>query len=111
MTLCELSKRYKIRLDKLQYFTDNNLIEEEQIYSDKGVKRLGILCTLYGVGLSAAEMKRFLSFDSAHNRTEQIKLLNMRRADLLEDIHVRQKSLEQVDYMIYEIKNKGVTKK
>lgn len=111
MTLCELSERYKIELDKLQYFADNHLIEEEQAYGGEEEKKLGVLCTLYEIGLKAAAMKQFLSFDSAHNRAEQIKLLNMRRSDLLEDVHTRQKLLDRVDYMIYEIKNKGVNGK
>lgn len=108
MTLSELSERYKIGLDKLQYFADNHLIEEKQAYSDKDEKMLGMLCTLYDVGLNADVMKQFLSFDNANNSTGQIRLLNMSRADLLENIHAKQKSLDRIDYMIYEIKNKGV---
>ena len=112
MTLCELSGRYKIELDKLKYFADNHLIEEKQEYSGKEEKMLGVLCTLYEIGLSAAAMKQFLLFDKTHNRAEQIKLLNMGRADLLEDIHKRQKSLDQIDFMIYEIKKEiGVNEK
>lgn len=112
MTLCELSERYKIELDKLQYFADNHLIEGKQEYGSKEEKRLGILCTLYEIGLRAAAMKQFLLYDKEHNRTEQLKLLNMRRADLMEDIHGRQKSLDQIDYMIYEIKKEiGVNEK
>lgn len=107
MTLCELSEQYKIGLDKLQYFADNHLIEEKPTYSGKDEKRLGMLCTLYDLGLNAKIIKQFLSFKNADNSIGQIRLLNMSRADLLEDIHAKQKSLDRIDYMIYEIKNKG----
>lgn len=111
MTLCELSERYKIGLDKLQYFADNQLIEEKPSYNDKDEKMLGMLCTLYDVGLNADVMKRFLLFNNKNNSAEQIRLLSMSRSELLEDIHARQKKLDRLDYMIYEIKNKGVTGK
>lgn len=111
MTICELSERYKIDIQKLQYFADNNLIATDEEYGGENEKRLGILCTLYDVGLNADTMKQFLLFDSTQNNTGKIKLLNMRRADLLEDIHLKQKSLDRLDYMLYEIKNKGGKRK
>lgn len=107
MTICELSERYKIDIQKLQYFADNHLIAADEEYSGKTEKQLGILCTLYDVGLNADAIKQFLLFDSTQNHAGKIKLLNMRRADLLEDIHLKQKSLDRLDYMLYEIKNKG----
>lgn len=107
MTIHELNERYKIDPQKLQYFADNHLIETDETYGDKDEKRLSVLCVLYDVGLNADAIKQFLLFDSTQNHAGKIKLLNMRRADLLEDIHLKQKSLDRLDYMLYEIKNKG----
>lgn len=107
MTIDELSKRYNIEVEKLNYFADNHLIKTEQPYNSDDEKLLSIICTLYSAGLNAENIKRFLLLAKENNQAEQIKLLNMRRADLLEDIHLKQKSLDRLDYMLYEIKNKG----
>lgn len=105
MTIDELSERYNIEVGKLKYFAENHLIETEQSYNGEDEKRLSVMCTLYETGLNAGEIKQFLLFGSENNRAEQIRLLNMHRSDLLEDIHARQKSLDQLDYMLYKLKN------
>lgn len=102
MTICELSEKYKIEPQKLQYFADNHLIEADN--AGKSEKRLSIICTLYEIGLNAEEIKQFLLLSVKNNCAEQIKLLNMRRNDLLEDIHARQKSLDQLDYILYDLR-------
>ncbi len=107
MTIHELSDRYNIEIKKLNYFADHHLIKTGKPYNDDDEKRLSIICTLYSVGLNADTIKRFLLLAKENNQAEQIKLLNKHRANLLEDVHTKQKLLDQVDYMIYEIKNKG----
>lgn len=102
-----INRTVQNRRSKAAIFADKNLIATDEEYSGENEKRLGILCTLYDVGLNADTMKQFLFFDSTQNHAGKIKLLNMRLADLLEDIHLKQKSLDRLDYMLYEIKNKG----
>ena len=106
MTIQELSRQYHIGIDKLQYFCDNHFIKEEQKYSDESIKRLSLMCTLYDTGMRAKTIKRFLSLANDENYSEQAKLLSMHRYNLLDDIHEKQKALDQLDYMVHEIKNR-----
>ncbi len=71
MTIQELSRQYHIGIDKLQYFLDNQLIEEEQKYSDESIKRLSLMCTLYDTGMHAKAIKKFLSLVNDENYSEQ----------------------------------------
>ncbi len=106
LTINEPSIRYKIDIDKLRAFEKNGLITTLEEFDDIALKRLSTMCTLYDSGLSLENIKRFLIFNRTGESAEQIKLLNLCRCDLLDEIHKKQKSLDSLDYIIYEIKNK-----
>lgn len=106
LTINELSICYKIDIDKLRAFEKNGLITTLEELDDSELERLSTMCTLYDSGLSIEDIKRFLILNREGKRTEQIKLLNLCRHNLLDEIHKKQKSLDSLDYIIYEIKNK-----
>lgn len=104
MTIDEISIRYNIDVNKLRFFEQNELIAD--LSNDQNLKQLAFLCTLYNSGLDIKEIKRFISFYRDKNQAEQIKLLSTKRQNLLDEIHKKQKSIDDLDYIIYEIKNK-----
>lgn len=108
MTINELSLCYKIDIEKLKKFEDNGLITSLDEFDENGLKRLCKMCTLYDSGLSMEEIKLFLKFSKGNNKAEQVKILSAKRQKILDDIHKKQKSLDNIDYFIYEIKNKTV---
>lgn len=99
----KLSEQYHVDAKKLTYFADHDLIKKKYPYNAQDEKRLGIVCSLYDIGLNAGQIKRFLSLED--DRKEQIKLLHAMRNSLMKDIHARQKSLDQLDYILYGLKN------
>lgn len=103
LTLNKLSERYNIEFGKLKFFADNDLIEIKQSYNPEDEKKLSIVCTLYETGMSVEEIKKFFTLKGRVE--EQIKLLTLTRNNLLESIHTRQQSLDQLDYMLYKLKN------
>lgn len=42
--------------------------------------------------------------DNTKSKEEQIRILRKGRAQLLEEIHVKQQQLDQIDYMLHKIK-------
>lgn len=44
--------------------------------------------------------------DNTKSKEEQIRILRKGRVQLLEEIHVKQQQLDQIDYMLHKIKNK-----
>jgi len=103
LTLQELSVRYGVDIEKLKIFESNNLISAKE-FSYNDFNKLGMLCILYNSGLSINKIKKFMSLND--NNSEQIKILSFCRNNLLEEIHEKQKNLDSLDYIIYEIKNK-----
>lgn len=55
-------------------------------------------------------LKKYLSLleNKTGSKEEQIKILRKQRFKLLEDIHEKQQSLDELDYMIDEIKRRGI---
>lgn len=107
MTIDELSRRYNVDIEKLKLFEKTKLITVSDELSDTDLRQLGIVCTLYDSGFTVDAIKRFLGFGHNKEREEQIKLLNLYRHNLLDEIHKKQKNLDNLDYIIYEIKNKA----
>ncbi|MDE6617961.1 MAG: hypothetical protein K2K13_02915 [Clostridiales bacterium] len=54
------------------------------------------------IGLTAAEVARFS--ESGESKQRQIDVLKKSRYRILDDIHEREKSIQQIDYLIHEIK-------
>lgn len=105
MTISELSERYKIDIEKLKVLEQSELIPTLEKFDDSALKQLSTVCNLYDSGLSMEDIKRFLLFKRDDEKTEQIKILNLLRRKLLDEIHKKQKSLDSLDYIIFKIKN------
>ena len=54
------------------------------------------------IGLTASEVKKFN--DNSGNKTEQIDVLKKSRYRILDAVHEQEKSIQQIDYLIHEIK-------
>lgn len=104
MTIQELSERYDIGIEKLKYFSKNNLIGTNKKYDESDVKKLNLICILYEMGLPAKNIEIFLQLDAEQKYGEQLNLLAEHRCKLSDDIHTQQKALDRLDYIVYEIK-------
>lgn len=73
------------------------LIFLEKIMKDKScIKEM-----LSGIGLTESEITRFTEL--ADNKQAQVRLLNGARYKILSAVHEREKKIQQIDYLIYEI--------
>lgn len=105
MTVSELSIRYNIDVNKLRLFENNKLISLKDEYSPEELEELSMLCTLYDCGFTADKLKNYMNCRAAGNSLRQLSLLNEQRYALLDEIHIKQKLLDKLDYIIYNIKN------
>ena len=54
------------------------------------------------IGLTENEIEKFNSF--VGNKEKQIDVLKKSRYRILDAVHLQEKSIQQIDYLIYEIK-------
>lgn len=116
MTLDEASIRFRISMEKLKYYEKNGLIECRQVvdgvsdYTEQELKKVGLIHSLQKAGLDLSSVKRYLLLSNEGNghKEEKIRILRRQRCRLLEEIHGKQQSLDELDYMIHEIRKEVV---
>lgn len=65
-----------------------------------------VLRNLQDAGCDAATIERFFALRNAGNQRELSKLLSLHRASLLDQVHVGQRRIDCLDYLVYAIQHK-----
>ncbi|MDE6579878.1 MAG: MerR family transcriptional regulator [Ruminiclostridium sp.] len=112
MTLNEASTRFQIDIDKLKSYEENGLFSHRILadgvsnYTQTDIRRIGLIHSLQKFGMNMEELKKYLGlFDGKpESKDEQIRILKKQRCKLLDEIHEKQQSLDELDYMISEAK-------
>lgn len=106
MTIEEAGKRVPIDMDTLRSYEKQGLLRLENLDTAQAAKELQDvqdIDSLARIGVGLEELKRLkaLMDQGASTVEEQIRLLKRCRFQMLDDIHVRQQSLDRIDYMIH----------
>ena len=107
MTLNEASARFLIDIDKLKSYEENGLLGVNEC-SQTDIERIGLIYSLQKIGMGMEELKKYLDLADrgSENKAQQIRILKKQRCRLLEEIHEKQQSLDELDFMISEAKGK-----
>ena len=116
MTLKEASEKFRIDIEKLKLYEDNDFLKCDKYvngvpdYTENELRKAGIIHSLHKAGLEMPLIKQYLLLvnDNAERKEEKIRLLRKQRCRLLEEIHGKQQSLDELDYMIDEIRKEAV---
>ncbi len=109
MTIEGASERFGVPLEKLRLYEKQGLFDchrqpEGNIdYTDELMDYIGIINVLTEAGAEAETLRSFMRklMQSEISKEEKIRYLRTQRAKLLENIHSKQKSLDQLDYIIF----------
>lgn len=114
MTLNDAAKKFDLPLETLKKYISFGLIRENSNtdgtvqYKDSDFERLGLVDTLIRSGFTLEETKKYLLLtEDMGADEEQIRMLKKQRRSLLNDIHKKQQLLDNLDYMIWNKKNKA----
>lgn len=112
MTLIEVSRQFHISMEKLKFCEENGLLECRQFvddipdYTEDELNKVALIQSLLKVGFDTNALKRFFALcdENIEDRKEKIRLLRKQRFRLLDEIHEKQQSLDEIDYMIERIR-------
>lgn len=115
MTKEEASERYHIPVEVLQTYESWGLcgavkkVMGAWQYDDGDLERLSLILTLHDVGFTAAEVETYmrLLLEQPERRLERLRMLNSRRAAVLDEIHVRERLLLRLDDLRHELEKHG----
>lgn len=112
MTLQEASSRFHLNMDDLRLYEKNKLFngckneQGEMDYPEAELKRVVPFLFLLEAGMSMEKLKDFTAGleSKADTEEERIRMLRRCRSQLLDQLHGKQQLLDQLDYLIYEMK-------
>ena len=114
MTIKEASERYNIPIKILQEYESWGLCGEVKKvmgswhYDESDIERLSTIMTLHDIGFDSSEVEEYMRlFLKKEDTAEQrMQMLNRQRGITLDEIHLREKQLERVDYLRFKIEKR-----
>ena len=67
-----------------------------------------IIQNLKDAGCNKNQIKEFMDYAEMHEKNNLLKLLRLQRDDLLDGLHEKQRMIECLDYLVYQIEKDGV---
>ena len=112
MTMEEASRRYQIPIQVLQEYESWGLCGEVKRvmgawqYDDRDLERLSVMMTLHDVGFSNREVEEYmrLLLEGEDTKGQRMQMLLRRRESALDEIHFKERQLERLDYLRYQIR-------
>ncbi|MDQ0362732.1 hypothetical protein [Breznakia pachnodae] len=101
----QLMKQCTISKKQINRYIDCGVLREDEL-EGSCTQRLGLIMSLEKLGFCMEDIKRYLSLleSKEDNKEQLICLLSKYRKQTLETIHNDQKNLDQLDFMIYELR-------
>lgn len=111
MTIEQASQRFGVPLPKLQLYEKQGLFDFHKLpdgsidYDDELMDYIGIINVLVDAGAEVDTLRSFMQrlMQSTITKEEKLRYLQEQRKKLLENIHSKQKSLDQLDYLIFDV--------
>ena len=74
-------------------------------YDETDIERLSLILTLHDVGFSSEEIEHYmrLLLSNEDSAQERMAMLREKRDGTLDEIHFKQKQLDRLDYLRFEI--------
>lgn len=112
MTINEASERYKIPIKILQEYESWGLCGEVKKvmgswqYDDSDMERLSTIMTLHDIGFTNDEIEKYMRLlvAGASTEAERMKMLETKRNGTLDEIHFKERQLDRLDYLRFEMK-------
>lgn len=112
MTIQEASKKYKLPVSVLREYKSWGLCDEVKKvmdaweYDDCDLERLGMIMTLHNAGFDNRKIQAYmrLYIKGESTRKKQMDMLNKQRQVTLDEIHLKEKQIDSLDYLRFKIR-------
>jgi len=112
MTKKEVSERYRIPIGILDEYHSLGLCDAVRMamddwqYDDQDLERLSMIMALHDMEFSKDEVESYMRMliKGPATEKERMKMLDEHRKKALEEIHLKERQLERMDYLRHEIR-------
>lgn len=117
MTVNEASERYQIPIEVLKEYEEWGLCGTvKQVmgvwqYDDQDLERLSMIMALHDIGFTNEEVETYmrLMLQGEYTEAQRLRMLGKKREQALNEIHLREKQVDRLDYLRYKIKKSKET--
>lgn len=118
MTIFEASEKYNIPVGILREYESWGLCSEVKKvmgswnYDDSDLERLSTIMTLHDIGFTNVEIERYMQLllQGISGEDERLNMLETKRNGTLDEIHFKERQLDRLDYLRFEIKSQNKNK-
>ena len=105
MTREEACARHEIPMEAMEAYERWGLSRSDRQYAQEDLERVSMIVALYDMGFKTEEVERYMRLLLSDMDTfrERVKMLEDLRSTTLSEIHLRERQLEQQDYLRYQI--------
>ena len=111
MTIQEASEKYNIPIKILREYERWGLCGEVKKvmgswhYDNSDIERLSTIMTLHDIGFTNDEVEKYmrLLLKGKPTEKERLKMLHDKRLGTLDEIHFKERQLDRLDYLRFEI--------
>ncbi len=112
MTIDEASERYNIPIRILREYESWGLCGEVKKvmgswqYDDGDIERLSTIMTLHDIGFTNEEIEQYMRLlvEGQSTEAQRMHMLEIKRNGTLDEIHFKQRQLDRLDYLRFEMK-------
>ncbi|WP_265457013.1 MerR family transcriptional regulator [Enterococcus sp. HY326] len=112
MKQSEVSNQYHIPVEVLKEYETWGLCDSVKAvmgawqYDDQDLDRLGKIMALHDIGFENDEIKAYMQLTllEPNSQVQQLKLLEKKRGQKLNQIHLEERKIERIDYLRQEIR-------
>lgn len=112
MTKSEVSRQYNIPINILDEYQGWGLCGAVQMamddwqYGDQDLERLSMIMALHDMGFASKEVETYMRLLMKGDSTQgqRMKMLDKCRGEVLNEIHLKERQLERMDYLRCEIR-------
>ncbi len=114
MTINEASEKYQIPIEILKEYEAWGLCDSvkkvmgDWQYDDRDLERLSLIMTLHDIGFENSEVEEYmrLALEGENTAQQRMEMLNRQRGIALDEIHLRERQLDRMDYLRFKIEKK-----
>lgn len=112
MTIDEVSRQYQIPekvLKEYESWGGCDAVKKAMgvwQYDDQDLERLSLIMTLHDIGFDREEIETYMTLvlEGAGANDRKMQMLQKKREGILDEIHFREKKIQYLDYLRYEIR-------
>ncbi len=109
MTIDEVCVKYQIPKEILKLYESWGLcgevkkVMQDWKYDDTDIERLSLIMTLHDIGFDSQETEQYMRLFTQDSDTveQRMKMIQQKRNHTLDEIHMKEKQLERMDYLRY----------